>query len=166
MNVRLTAAANYPESQLLRALLESNDIPCVIQAESQSTTLGTEAGFQDIVVLVPEAHLERAQALLAANIVKEAPVADGVIPEGAVCPVHELPAQAICSHCGTYMCQRCEPSASPAMCESCLERDGDGGAQQRRRNRKVVALVLLAIFLGIPPLLAMAFSSLNRMLNR
>jgi hypothetical protein len=150
--VTLTLAGSHPEALLLKGLLEAEGIPVAIKGESRGTDMGTEAGFAEIQLLVPEEALERARQLLDAKIVKDEPEKRGGIPEGAVCPVHELQALHVCSRCGSYLCERCGPIGVPPLCESCNDRL----AQQPRKRTatKTIALLLLLFLLGVPTVAA------------
>jgi hypothetical protein len=146
--VKLVSAGGYAEGQLIKGLLSTEGIECVVQGESRNTDMGTEAGFGEIAILVNEEDLEEAKQVLDARPVAEAPESGSTIGNGAVCPVHEQPATAVCSRCGTHLCAACGPVGDPPICESCDERLAQ---QPRTRNKtKVVALVMLAIFFGLP----------------
>jgi Putative prokaryotic signal transducing protein len=154
--VTLTAAGGYAEAELLKGLLETEGIQCVVQGESRSTDMGTEAGFGEIRILVNEDQLEDAKEVLAARPVSEESPVPGAIAEGAVCPVHEAQAIGICSRCGSHLCEKCGPLGDPPLCESCDER-----LSQQPRERKAtkrVALLMLAFMFGIPSLLAVLIS--------
>jgi hypothetical protein len=66
--------------------------------------------------------------------------------------VHEQAAIAICSRCGTHLCKGCGPLGDPPLCEAC---DARLSQEPRPRTKtRVVALVVLAFFLGVPTLIA------------
>lgn len=150
--VRLMSAGSHPEAQLVKGLLETEGIACVINAESGFTEMGTEAGFAEIFILVNAEQLEQAQQLVAAQAVTEAPEKPGVPAEGAVCPVHELQATGVCSRCGSHLCSACGRAGVPPVCEAC---DARLAEQPRSRTKvKAVAFVMLGIFLGVPVVIA------------
>lgn len=155
--VRLTIAGGYAEAQLIKGLLETEGIQSVVQGESRNTDMGTEAGFGEIQILVNEDELEEAKEILEARPVADAPSA-GTAADGAVCPVHEAAAVAICSRCGSHLCERCGPLGTPPLCESCDDRLSR--EPRKRTNTRVVAWVLLAIFFGLPTLIALLLSAL------
>lgn len=155
--VRLTIAGGYAEAQLIKGLLETEGIQTVIQGESRNTDMGTEAGFGEILILVNEDEFEAARQILEAQPLSETPSA-GASAEGAVCPVHEAAAVAICSRCGSHLCEKCGPLGTPPLCESCDERLSK--EPRKRTNTRVVAWVLLALFFGLPTLVALIASAL------
>ena len=161
--VKLISAGSHPEAELIKGLLATQGIPCVINGESRATDMGTEAGFAEIVLLVPEEAAAQARLLLAAQVVPEPALAPGEVPSGAICPVHEAPAIRTCSRCGSYLCTRCGSSTVPPLCEACQDRLSE---KPRSRTRtKVVAWALLAVFFGVPLIIAAlvrAVSALGR----
>jgi hypothetical protein len=146
--VKLMSAGSHIEAQLVKGLLETEGIPSVVNGESRSTDMGTEAGFAEIFILVNEEHLEKGRLLLEAKVVAESPERPGILPEGAVCPVHELQATSVCSRCGTYLCEGCGPLGVPALCEACSDRASQTAAP--RTKTKLVAWMMLLLVLGIP----------------
>jgi hypothetical protein len=149
--VQLTTAGSHVEAELLRGLLVAQEIPCIINAEGQRTSMGTEAGYSDILVLVPEEQLERARALLDASLVPDEPEAAASLESGAGCATHEQPAIAVCSRCGGFICAGCGPVGDPPVCPDCVDRSDDGTARRRRRML-LAAWVMLMVFVGIPVL--------------
>lgn len=146
--VKLMSAGSHTEAQLVKGLLETEGIPCVVNGESRNTDMGTEAGFAEIFVLVNEEHLAQGKLLLEAQVVAQAPDQPGVMPEGAVCPVHELQAKAVCARCGSYLCAGCGPLGVPARCEACIAQLAE--VSRPRTKTKAVAWMLLLFLLGIP----------------
>lgn len=144
--VHLMSAGSHVEAQLVQGLLATEGIHAVVQGESRHTDMGTEAGFAEIQVLVPEEQLDVARVLLSAKAVPDGPAAVGRVPEGAVCPVHEGVARATCGRCGSFLCDGCGPLGEPPVCEACLARS----APRSRAGTKLVALLLLAFLLGLP----------------
>ena len=65
--VKLMSAGSHVEAQLVKGLLETEGIPSVVNGESRSTEMGTEAGFAEIFILVNEEQLEQAKLLLEAK---------------------------------------------------------------------------------------------------
>jgi hypothetical protein len=146
--VKLMSAGSHSEAQLVKGLLETEGIPSVVNGESQRTDMGTEAGFAEIFILVNEEHLAQGKLLLEAKVVSETPDRPGVIAEGAVCPVHELQATAVCARCGSYLCAGCGPMTVPASCEACSARLAE--TPRPRTKTKMVAWLMLLFLLGIP----------------
>ena len=146
--VRLMSAGSHVEAQLVKGLLETEGIPCVVNGESRSTDMGTEAGFAEIFVLINEEHLEQGRLLLEAKEVTHPPERPGEMPEGAVCPVHELQATAVCSRCGSYLCAGCGPLGVPAICEACNALLAQ--TPRPRTKTKLVAWLMLLFVLGVP----------------
>ena len=144
--VKLMLAGSHVEAQLVKGLLETEGIPAVINGESRSTDMGTEAGFAEIQILVNEEQLEQSRVLLAATPEVEPPIKAGGVPEGAVCAVHEQQAHATCSRCGNYLCPSCGPLGVPALCDACLAR----AAPPSRTKTKVVAWLMLLFLFGVP----------------
>ncbi len=146
--VKLMLAGSHIEAQLVKGLLETEGIPSVVNGESRFTEMGTEAGFAEIIILVNEEQLSQAQLVLQARVVEETPEKPGELPEGAVCPVHEQQALAICSRCGSYLCAGCGQLGVPPLCEACSERLSEKPAP--RTKTKAVAWVMLLLLFGIP----------------
>ena len=144
--VRLMSAGSHIEAQLVKGLLETEGIPCVVNGESRSTEMGTEAGFAEIFILVNEEQLEQGRLLLEAKALTETVEKPGVLPEGAVCAVHELQATSVCSRCGSYLCAGCGPVGVPATCEACGARE----APRPRTKTKLIAWMMLLFLLGVP----------------
>lgn len=147
--VFLMSAGSHAEAQLVQGLLATEGIHAVVQGESRHTDMGTEAGFAEIQVLVQAEQLAAAQTLLSATAEPETaadPAGRAPIPDGAVCAVHEQPALATCARCGSFVCGACGPLGEPPVCAECLER----AAPRSRVGTKAVALVLLAVFFGLP----------------
>lgn len=154
--VLLKTCGDPVEASAVRSLLDANGIYCVVQGENHRQMLGVVMGGAviDLRVLVPEQELERAQALLAAEVVPpQTPSRAGpgsVDSEEAVCPVHGERSTAVCSRCGTFLCERCGVTASaPALCEDCVERQSLATSSRWSGQRKVLtvlALVLMVLF--------------------
>ncbi len=158
--VKLMSAGSHPEAELLKGLLATEGIPCVVHGESSRTDMGTEAGFAQISLLVNEEQLDRARQLLEATAVPDEPAKSGKAPEGAVCPVHEQPATRICSRCGSYLCAGCGQLGVPPVCEACDDRLAQ--APRRRSKTKVVAALLLLFLLGVPLIAAAVIQAFLR----
>lgn len=144
--VKLMAAGSHVEAQLVKGLLETEGIPAVIQGESRSTDMGTEAGFSEIAILVNEPQLADARTLLSARAAPEPVAPPGSLPDGAVCAVHEQQAMAICSRCGNYLCTSCGPLGEPPLCDACVAR----AEPPTRTKTRLVAWLLLLFLLGVP----------------
>lgn len=150
--VKLRSAASHDEARLVQGLLQAHGVPCVIHGESQHTGMGTEAGFAEILLLVPEEALADAREVLAAQPDPDAAPGAETPAGGALCPVHEQEATGTCARCGSYVCAGCGPLGVPPICEACA--DHLAAQPRRRAGRRLVALLLLAILLGVPALLA------------
>ncbi len=145
---KLMSAGSHIEAQLVKGLLETEGIPCVVNGESRSTDMGTEAGFAEILLLVPEELLQQSKLLLEAKVVTEGPGRPGAIPDGAVCPVHELKATSLCTRCGSFLCAGCGPATVPPLCEACSVKLSD---QPRPLSKtKAIAWMMLLVLLGVP----------------
>lgn len=144
--VKLMSAGSHVEAQLVKGLLETEGIPAVVQGESRSTDMGTEAGFSEIAILVNAPQLDAARTLLSARAEPDAPVKPGSVPDGAVCAVHEQQATAVCSRCGNYLCAGCGPVGETPLCDGCMAR----AAPPARTKTKLVAWMMLLFLLGVP----------------
>ncbi len=123
--VLLIECGDAVETAAVKSLLDGAGIHYVVQGEQHASLLGGLAGNVVIMprVLVSSDQLERAQALLAARPVLDRTAPDGQASlEDAVCPVHEQPAVAACSRCGSFLCARCGSLGAPPVCEDCLAR--------------------------------------------
>ena len=133
------------EANIYKGLLESNGIRCVIEGEHHAAFSANLIGASAVIVprvMVRQADLVQAQALLAA-----APLSGvGGIPEGSVCPVHELKALAACSSCGTFLCEGCGPLASPPLCEDCAK----GLAPRKPKTTLKAVRTGIALFYLVP----------------
>jgi len=145
--VLLINCADGIEAAQVRSLLESEGIPHVVQGEHHATMLGGSAMLTPIDqrVLVHESDLEKARALLTATPQLTGD-ANGSI-EGAVCPVHELPAKATCSRCGTFLCANCQTLGDPPVCESCVA--AEKPIHKKRWHPEIALLVPLALIVGV-----------------
>jgi Putative prokaryotic signal transducing protein len=138
---------NAMELSVVRGVLEGAGIPFVVHGLS-------EGGFgplftDDAQLLVRAADLERARALLAADPDEpELPAAkaDDGSPR---CTRHDRESIGPCARCGTFLCEACGDE-----CPTCAE---SRAAQTRPRNSnttRIVALLVLAFFCGVPGLIA------------
>lgn len=152
--VLLKTCGDPVEASAVRSLLDANGIYCVVQGENHRQMLGVVMGGAviEMRVLVPEQELERAQAVLAAEVVPpQAPVSANVAPGGvdseeAVCPVHGERSTAVCSRCGTFLCASCGVTASaPALCEDCVERQSLATPARWSGQYKVLAVLALVL---------------------
>lgn len=155
--VLLKTCGDPVEASAVRSLLDANGIYCVVQGENHRQMLGVVMGgaIIELRVLVPERELERAQALLAAEVVvpqtpsPASAAPGGVDSEEAVCPVHGERSTSVCSRCGTFLCERCGVTA-PALCEDCVERQSLATSSHWSGQRKVLTvlgLVLVVLFI-------------------
>ncbi|MBK7858329.1 MAG: DUF2007 domain-containing protein [Archangiaceae bacterium] len=124
--VMLAECEDGLEAESLRGLLEAHGIAHVVHGDTR-TSLGAYvvdlAGARP-VIFVPKSELETATALLQAKPQLDSTETDSsAVLDGNVCPVHERPAVAICSRCGTFLCAGCGSLGSPPLCEDCLKID-------------------------------------------
>ena len=114
------------EAELVKAQLEGAGFhPAVVGASQTSSVLPILGGLESEVV-VPTAEYEAVRTYLTdSKLVLDETLPSGVIPDGAVCPVHEGPAVAICERCGTFLCAKCGSMGTPPLCEDCLGRPED-----------------------------------------
>lgn len=172
-NLSLLKTCGDPaEASALRSLLDANGISCVVQGEQHSAMLGVVMGGSviELGVLVAARDLERARALLEAEVEAPEAASGAVAPasadtEEALCPVHGERSTAACSRCGTFLCARCgtQDSATP-LCEDCVERKGAGNEVRRGGRRKLAAWLVLGFMFG-PALLMMLAALLHRLLG-
>lgn len=156
----LTTCADPAEASTLRALLDSDDIDCVVQGEHHSGMLGPALGgaIIDVRVLVARKNLERALALLNAQVEtpeqRAAALAAGVEEEAPPpCPVHGEVSTGVCSGCDTFLCAHCDAPGEPPLCEDCQEHKNDAPGPRWDFRRKRVGWVTLGFMFG-PGLLA------------
>lgn len=143
------------EAESLRGLLEAHAIAHVVHGDTGRSAIGAyvELAGQRPVIFVKKADLETATALLQATPVLDSTQADPAAQlDGNVCPVHERPAVAACSRCGTFLCAGCGSLGQPPLCEDCLE-VSEPPAERSPMVRAVATLWLMFYAL---PLLAVA----------
>ncbi|WP_375760919.1 DUF2007 domain-containing protein [Corallococcus exercitus] len=158
----LTTCGDESEALLVRALLEADDIPCIVQGEQHRSMLGVAGAFIELRVLVPAGELEHARELLKSTAREESPVAVATgtpdeDSEEAHCALHGQRATRTCERCGNFLCSSCD-GVSTGLCEDCAERKGSGAEIQRGRKRKVVAWLILLFMFG--PLLLLILANL------
>ncbi|WP_223635924.1 DUF2007 domain-containing protein [Corallococcus sp. EGB] len=164
----LTSCGDQSEAALVRALLEANGIPCVVQGEQHRSMLGVAGTYIDLRVLVPANELARAHELLK-SVPQEEPSGGGpaAMPdldsEEARCAVHGQRATRTCERCGTFLCASCD-GASTGLCEDCADRKGSSAQDRRGRRRKIVAWGILLFMFG-PLLLLLLASTLHALLR-
>ncbi|MBN9683512.1 MULTISPECIES: putative signal transducing protein [unclassified Corallococcus] len=163
----LTTCGDESEAALVRALLQADNIPCIVQGEQHRSMLGVAGAFIELRVLVPAGELDHARELLKSVARDESPVGFASEPdagsEEAHCALHAQRSTGTCQRCGTFLCASCD-GASTGLCEDCAERKGSGAELQRGRKRKVVAWLILLFLFG-PPFLLMLASTLNALLH-
>jgi hypothetical protein len=144
------------EAESIRGLLEAHDIGYVVHGDTR-TAMGAYAvdlAGQHPVIFVAKRDLETATALLEATPQLDSTETDPQAAlEGNVCPVHERPAVAICTRCGTFLCAGCGSLGQPPLCEDCLKVDEP--KTPKSPMVKTVATLWLA-FYALPVLLAAA----------
>ena len=145
------------EAESIRGLLEAHGIAHVVHGDTRSAmgAYAVDLAGQHPVIFVAKGDLETATALLQAkpqlDSTESEPGAN--LLDGNVCPVHERPAVATCSRCGTFLCAGCGSLGAPPLCEDCLKVDEPKA--QKSPMVKAVATLWLAIYL-IPVLLSAA----------
>jgi hypothetical protein len=166
----LKTCTDSAEAATLRSLLDANGIPCVIQGEQHHAMLGVMGGAViDMNVLVSTKDLERAQALLQAEVEPgdtDSGRSSAANPEAeeSLCPVHGERATGTCSRCGTFLCARCETRGEGnSLCEDCAERKGASNESRRSSRRKLGAWLVLGFMFG-PALLMVLAGLLRRLL--
>ncbi len=131
------------EAAAIKALLEEHGVPATVQGENAVSLMPHLQPIMAPRILVPESALARAHEVLASNQPKGT---SGDPIEGGICAVHEQPAVAICSRCGSFLCTACGSLGDPPVCESCLEAE-----KLPQRNRSpmraefIVTVVVLAL---------------------
>jgi hypothetical protein len=135
------------EAELVKAQLEGAGFhPSLIGATQTSSALPMLIGL-DSEVVVPATEYEAVRTYLTqSKLVLDETAPSGVIPDGAVCPVHEGPAVALCERCGTFLCAKCGSLGTPPLCEDCVARP----EASRPRPKWVVATARLwaAVWIG------------------
>lgn len=153
--VLLQSCADSVEASAVRSLLQAHGIACTLQGENHRALLGTLGSFIEVNVLVPEGELGRARELLegAAPEPHEGPAL--VKDPSERCPVHDAPAEGTCARCGSFVCTRCAGTeGATLLCDDCDERVRGEQHLRRKARRRMVAWVLLALFLGLPGMVA------------
>lgn len=162
----LLTTCDEMEALAVRALLDADDIPCVIQGEHNKGMLGPAlgGGVIELRVLVAWKNLERARALLSSHA--ESPeeratsLAAGVQEDAAPpCPVHGEVSTAVCTGCDTFLCARCDAPGSPPLCRDCREHKSAVPSQRWNHRRRVAGWMALFLIFG-PGLLGGLYSLL------
>lgn len=112
------------EAELVKAQLEGAGFHSMISGASRtSSALPMMIGGLESEVMVPVDEYEAVRTYLTnSKMLLDETLPSGVIPDGAVCPVHEGPAVAICERCGTFLCAKCGSLGTPPLCEDCIGR--------------------------------------------
>jgi hypothetical protein len=124
--VMLVECEDGLEAESLRGLLEAHGIAHVVHGDTRSSLGSYVVNFAGShpVIFVAQRDVETATALLQAKPQLDSTESDpSAALEGNVCPVHERPAVATCSRCGTFLCAGCGSLGSPPLCEDCLKVD-------------------------------------------
>lgn len=151
------------ETELVRAQLEGAGFHPRVLGSPQASGLMLIIGGFESEVAVPTEEFEAARTYLVdSKLVLDETVPSGVIPDGAVCPVHELAAVAACERCGTFLCARCGSLGTPPLCEGCIARPEEA----RQRPTWVTATARLWAFVWIGTLLLGALTTLALMAGR
>jgi hypothetical protein len=143
--VTIKTFLNLPEAIIARTHLEAAGIDAYLHGEHAASTdprMGLAGGIR---LQVWAADQRRALAVLdeAPSMLSSTP--GDPVPEGAVCPVHEVPATLTCARCGTFGCTRCRMFGEPALCEDCVASEAHpSGGSSRRSWVRVVAAIMLA----------------------
>ena len=139
----LIECGNTVEATAVKSLLEQNGIEATIHAELADSMLPHLAAVMPPRVMVRAQDLERANALLDALPMN---TTEGAGIDGGVCAVHEKPALAICSRCGSFLCEACGSLGEPPVCESCLEAEK---LPTRNASPAGPQMVLMVIIIGV-----------------
>ncbi|MBX5482786.1 MAG: DUF2007 domain-containing protein [Myxococcaceae bacterium] len=166
--VLLTVCGDSQEAAIIRSVLESQQIACVVQGEQHRALLGMVGAYIEPRVLVAARDLEAARALLSAPPAEPEPPLlgkPGEAVEGALCAVHERRATATCTRCGAFLCDQCSVLDRTApVCESCDDRllpsPPERAAARRRKG-----LLLLALLWG-PGAIGLAVLVIRELLRR
>ena len=146
------------EAELIRARLESAGFHPTMTGAAQHSSLMPMLMEVESEVAVPESEQESAEVFLQDSRLKlEGTEASGEIVEGSVCPVHELPAVAVCDRCGTFLCAKCGSLGNPPLCEECVMRPD----KPRARPRWVTFVARLWFVFWLGPLLVGAVGLLR-----
>lgn len=151
--VLLRSCADNHEAALIRSLLESDGIDCVVQGEQHRSMLGIMGAVIEVRVLVAERDREHANALLdAEGLAVSEPDESGPRPlddhSGAVCAVHEHKATSTCRRCGAFLCDRCQVlDHQKPLCESCEEL-ASPAPEARTSRRRRIGWVAVGILFG------------------
>jgi hypothetical protein len=120
---RVFTSAIPTEAELVRARLEGAGFHPVVGGARVASALFSTISEVAVEVAVPEEELDGARTyLLESTLLLDETLPSGEIPDGAVCPVHEGPAVAVCDRCGTFLCARCGSLGAPPLCEDCVVR--------------------------------------------
>lgn len=164
----LTTCADATEAGALKARLEAEGIPSVIQGGQHQAMLGMFGGaIIEVRVLVPGAALERAQTLLSAwqsdegeSVPGHLKVVESADEKAPRCAEHGAPSVGTCSRCGAFVCDACAAGTDEApLCLKCEDR---AVAEQpnRRERRRWRGYFIIAIFAA--PLIGMAMAQFFR----
>ena len=145
--VLLQRCADNAEASALRALLQSNGIPCVIRGEQHRSMLGMLGAYIDVDVLVPEPQLSAAKEFLAAEPKPDDLDVEPLDLPGATCPVHRGAATGTCERCGAFLCARCEGPPGAGVCSACDERE-TVAENPRVRRRRIIGWAAVVLFLA------------------
>ncbi|HZN96005.1 MAG TPA: DUF2007 domain-containing protein [Myxococcales bacterium] len=168
----LTTCADSGEAGALRSRLEAEGIPAVVQGEHHHAMLGAIYGSViEVRVLVPEAALGRAKALLASwEATDTADTAENASEERENghprCADHGGPSIGTCIRCGAFVCEACVGGATEELlCPSCDARAGEVEAPRHWNTRRTVATLILA-GLALPFLIAILYAVVETMTER
>jgi hypothetical protein len=139
----LMTCGDSAEAALIRSLLEAGGIECVVQGEAHRSMMGMLGSMVELRILVANADLEHARALLAAEAQPEPLPTESTPDDGSPrCARHQRKSTATCERCGTFLCDGCGEG-----CPSCEENDHALVDVPRRSKRKLFALIAMALLL-------------------
>lgn len=143
---RVFSSPNSTEAELVRARLEGAGFHPHLAGAPLSMLYPNMIHELTSDVSVPEEEFDAVRTyLLESKLVLDETLPHGVLPEDAVCPVHEQKAVATCDRCGTFLCAKCGSLGSPPLCEDCVVRSD----VPRSRPRWVVNVARLWAILWV-----------------
>ena len=142
--VTLQVLGSIVEAEMVRTTLTGAGIDAYVFGNSTDPRIAATEGVR---VNVRASDLERARALLADAMPMLEPE-DGTVPEGALCPVHQQAATALCDRCGTFLCGACKALGDPPLCEDCIAAEANrrpvpGQLSQRLAQSNLLPAVLI-----------------------
>jgi hypothetical protein len=153
------------EAQLAKNHLQGAGIEAVVLGEHSAAVdprLGMAGGIR---LQVWESDARRAEEVLTEESVPLGTTDGQGVPEGAVCPVHEVPATVVCARCGGFNCVRCPTFGSPALCEDCVEHESPAAPAREGQRLWVKGVAAMLLLPGALAFSLMALALLLRALG-